>query len=159
MPFHRIQCATAWLALALIGSVGVIGTGLHDVFDCCHPGCGAYASEGSAGPIGDHHPACGCCHASHSEHRATRSDAAERPAPRPKTGFLKKPDEDCAICRVLSHFHSTAAIAPPQRVAWACHETVVLAVSSRIAWLARGLEPSRGPPAVIPLRDVASARV
>lgn len=149
---HRIQQGTAWLALALLGSVGGLGTGLHKVFNCCH--CCWHACEPGACRSGaeeavsdDHCVGCSFCNLprqafEHGE-RSIPSRVIVSSLPcKSKAGS----GEDCAICQLLSHFHSLETVVSSQRCVWANRGTVTISVPTVVANSSHRLEPPRGPP-------------
>lgn len=150
---HPVQKLTAYLALTLVGLVGGLGTGLHTVFNCCH-----HCDVACAGSCCRTAPAteltarsdccdCGFCNAKAGQSTSASEFSAGDEPREHKDAYLAKSDDDCAICQLLSHFHSTAASYSGQVVVRANRGTVSLLVPSAVVASSTRLEPSRGPPA------------
>lgn len=147
---NLIQKLTAILALSLVGLVGGLGTGLHWVFDCCHHchhACesGVCCSHSCSHVTVEQH-SCSSCRScvceSRQDQRLTSSKQSD------KNGkHLVEPEHDCAICRLLSQYHSPITIAPTQQFVWASQGSVALAQSQIFEDFSRRLEHPRGPPA------------
>lgn len=148
MLSRRSQKRTAYLLLVLIGLVGALGRGLHDIFGCSHdchcctetacPGVGIAPKAATSGKS-----ACGCkfCHAANEP---SQDSGTKQNCP---SGSLNKSHEDCAICQLLSHFHTTTTVLSWQHSVQRTHGTIAISLPSIVTGSSLRLEPSRGPPA------------
>ena len=144
---------TVCIALALMGLVGGLGTGLHSVFDCCHyPGsscacCPAVAAEVcSAEVCSTRRCACVYCDERTISDEAICLTQTEKQPKQFSSGSVSVSHLDCAICRLLSHFHSTTLADIPEHSVWASREVVAISIPATIPDTSLRLEPSRGPP-------------
>ena len=147
-----IQKLTVVTALVLLGLVGGIGTGLHSVFDCCHhcqcssascTACPAVADEVSLPRY------CGClsCDAAYSTQTSENTARTTARACNSLVGTVLASDLDCAICRLLSHFHSTPNADSPEHYVWGSRRVVTISLPAAMPDKSLRLEPPRGPPA------------
>lgn len=145
---NLIQKLTVCVALVLVGLVGGLGTGLHSVFDCCHhPGgaCGCCpTSSTQAGSV----DRCGCVFCDHAAESTAddRAPAKLAASARTSVSTIGISPEDCAICRLLSHFHSTPTADSPEHYVWSDRGVLVISIPGTVPDASLRLEPSRGPP-------------
>ena len=149
------QRMTIVLALTLLGFVGGLGTGLHLVFDCCHHcdhshNCSMCCSTSSAASSG--HQCCSCC--SDSEVVVACSKSGSK-----TNGTLVIPEHECAICQLLSQFHSTQSDLTVLRSVWTNHQKFILSIPIVFLDSSYRQESSRGPPAVLELDRLALEHV
>ena len=148
-----IQRSTIALALTLIGLVGGIGTGLHWIFGCSHhchcsdshcsisdSACRSLSS-GNTSCCSDHCSSAYCHSDSSIGHRHRGSHSPEG-----VDGTLVESEHDCAICQLLSQFHSSSIESPSLHVAWGKRVSIALSVPEVPADSAHRLEHPRGPP-------------
>ena len=143
-----IQKSTIVLALALIGLVGGIGTGLHWVFGCSHhchcSDCGqsAYSQASASSPCSLGDCSSACCHSGWSVgHRRKSSNLSQG-----SVGSLAESDHDCAICQLLSQFHSSSIDSISLHVVWGNRDSITLSVPEVPTGSSHRLEHPRGPP-------------
>ena len=146
---RRVHNLTACLALALVGLVGGLGTGMHSVFDCCHSECCASCCRPNA--VAKAHSgsdACDCvfCHTRTGKDASTDARWAGNTTQQHPGTYLAKSHADCAICKLLAKYHSTTISRPDRIVAWANSGTVSFSLPTAVAGSSCRLEPSRGPP-------------
>ena len=147
-----IRKLTVVIALVLVGLVGGVGTGLHSVFDCCHHcyhSCGSSARCPAVAddvPVADH---CNCvfCHTVATSSTYSQLSKSTDRATHSQNGWVAESQHDCAICRLLSHFHSTPTADSPEHYVWASRGIVAISIPAAIPDTSLRLEPSRGPPA------------
>ena len=180
-----VHKSTIVLAIALIGLVGGIGTGLHWVFGCSHHchcsdshcsnsgsdccpssfssaasgSCSAFSGDGSCGDGSSADGSCGhaspghaSCSSNHCNSRFCQRESSNGPAQESSSsaqdtgGTLAEADHDCAICHLLSQFHSSSIDSPALQVAWGQRDSLALSVPDVIAHSSLRLEHPRGPP-------------
>jgi|GEM_PF-4381105 len=151
MPPNLIKQLTAWLALALVGAVGGVGTGLHSVFDCCHHcshGCSDHSHSSEHCNADDHsHCYCGFSH-DHTPHNYDDQDAVQVSSKDESQEAFLSAEHDCLICLLLSQFHSTRTFHSSPFGVWATRGTVAISIPAFVACSSNRLEPPRGPPSV-----------
>lgn len=146
-----IQKHIVFLALALVGLVGGIDTGLHSVFNCCHDCIESSDTASCSANTPAQDQACkhSCC--SKNQHLNVISASQRTKSQAESVGFTVPAStdlaHDCAICQLLSNFHSTAKTFLSQHAHWSKWVFVEITVPSVVANTSRRLEPSRGPPA------------
>ena len=146
---HRLHQLTAYALLVLIGLVGSLGTGLHDIFDCNHQ-----CPCDDCSDVGDQQPAkantqvasCNCvfCHARQRAPESSPGKLGKRPA----SQSLATPSANCAICQFLGHFQITTATSALHGFVFESAETIVCEIPCDMGRSSLRLEPPRGPPAV-----------
>ena len=145
MHSHFLQNLIVSLALTLIGLVGGLGTGLHLVFDCCHhcehghesSSCCSMAHTASS----SHHCGYDCCY--HTDSIARQRESVTDPCQ-----VLVIPEHDCAICQLLSQFHSTQSECTSPTSVWGNHQKISLVIPSVFLSSTYSQESPRGPPLV-----------
>lgn len=144
---QTIQKRTACLLLVLMGLVGGLGTGLHNVFDCCHD-CGCETDCGSCELVDSNPSHCGCAHCpSHAAgtERPIQIDAGKRGPISPAANS----HDHCAICQLLSTFQTTATSPLWQQFVYANRGAFSIAIPISPQGSSLRLEPSRGPPTCV----------
>ena len=157
-----IRKLTVIIALVLVGLVGGIGTGLHSVFDCCHhchcssnsctsSSCTSSSCTGCPRVAGNNpsEDNCNCvfCDAAVTSAACARYSNSSSQTPNSSTASVVASSEDCAICRLLSHYHSTPTTEIPEHYIWASPDIVAISIPAVIPDTSLRLEHSRGPPA------------
>ena len=152
-----IRKLTIITALVLVGLVGGIGTGLHSVFDCCHHcHCSSSSCTGSScigcPTVASNDPSegnCDCvfCGDTVTSAACIQSSDSSAQTPNLATASVVASQQDCAICRLLSHYHSTPTTEIPEHYIWASPKTVSVSIPAAVPDTSLRLEPSRGPPA------------
>jgi len=146
---------TVLLALALVGSVGGLGTGLHSVFNCCHhchSACESSCCHSSFGTKSADYRDNRDCVCSHDVTSQAGSNCGLKAGSAPLAESDSKfagSDADCAICQLLSHYHSTTVSYPNRVVVRANTGTASIAVPTAVIASSCGLDPCRGPPAAL----------
>lgn len=143
-----IQKTTIALALTLVGLVGGVGTGLHWLFGCSHH-ChcsenGRACSSFSSGNTSFSTDRCsfGCCHRDAAVDHSRKAGNS----PHHADGTFAESDEDCAICQLLSQFHSSSIDSISLHVAWGNRDSLALSIPEIPTDSSHRLEPPRGPP-------------
>lgn len=162
MLSNLIQKLTLLTALALVGLVGGIGTGLHSVFDCCHEchcssglcdacpvGLAGSTSKENSSNVNSTEDQCDCvfCDASIAIDLCSQPQKAMVQASKTQFKGIAQSVHDCAICQLLAHFHSTPTTAYQEFYAWDSRAVVTISLPATIPDTSLRLEPSRGPPA------------
>lgn len=143
---HQFQQRTAYLLLVLVGLVGTLGTGLHDLFDCCHHcQCSDSGACRTDAPDIKTAAACDCAFCGHRElvrdNTNSRKDDSRR--------SIARSHADCAICQLLSLFHTTTTAAAWQPSVYGDRGSLAISFPIDVATSALRLAPPRGPPAKV----------
>ena len=123
---RQLHQRTAWLLLVLIGLVGSLGMGLHELVGGCHHcQCADCADVGGAQPLSSSDEAesacdCGFCDASESE----AVDGQEKSHDR----LLFSASSDCAVCQLLSLFVTTMETTSWEHSVYEVRGTIVAAI-------------------------------
>ena len=141
---QQLQQRTACLLLVLMGLVGGLGTGLHNLFDGCHH-CDCDSEFGSCSPKSADQ-SCGCTFCEIVDGASSERGEAEIGKDCP-TDCLAKSDEHCAICQLLSAFNTTTGTRSWQHFVYGNRGALSITVPFVRAGSSLRLEPPRGPPA------------
>ena len=148
-PLHNL---TVVLVLGLLGLVGGIGTGLHDLFGCCH---NCQHEEHLASDLLNLKPGMVECDSDCSNSNRLPLPKATSPI---VTGSVAADQisgshnlllgADCVICQLLANFHTTKVSLPSQVSLISQSETIVIPRPVSAVDSTCRLEPSRGPPSI-----------
>ncbi len=133
----------AGLLLAVYGSAGMLGYGLHAVWDCehhCHEH--DYAHAGGIVHVHHHEHAHGCCAHHHGHHEHGPVIAEDEKDLR---GSLIAACDDCPICEFLTQAQSQYVMEPAADTVVPVLALATLGDHSYVAPLL-GIHPARGPP-------------